>query len=114
MQTRIVNVPAEQITSEESFHSVFQRAFGFFSGYGHNGDAWIDCMTWLDTPTAALSELTVERGNLVAIRIQNPQDFQDRCPDLFQSLVEMTAFVNWRRRRKGEPPLLVLLLDGLY
>lgn len=114
MQTLIVTIRADQITSRETFHSAFQGALGFFEGYGRNGDAWIDCMTWLDDPESGLSQVTVAPGDLVAIRIDDAQDFQRRCPDLFGDLIEMAAFVNWRRVEKGEPPLLTLLFNGTF
>ncbi len=112
MQTLIVSIPADQITSVESFHAVFQEAFGFFEGYGCNGNAWIDCMTGLDDPEGGLSRVIVGSGELVALRIDDAHHFWQRCPDLFNDLVEMTAFVNWRRVKMGELPLLTLLLNG--
>lgn len=49
MQTTIVDIPAHEITDWDSFHDVFKRVFGFPDFYGRNMDAWIDCMTDLDS-----------------------------------------------------------------
>lgn len=114
MQTLVMTLPTERITSKETFHEVFQEVFGIFDGYGRNGDAWIDVMSCLDDEGGALTQVQVQQGDLVAIRIDEAQDFERRCPALFRDLVEMTGFVNRRRVEKGDLPILTLLLSGYF
>jgi RNAse (barnase) inhibitor barstar len=57
MRTTIIAIPADQITDWESFHSVFQAAFGFPDFYGRNMNAWIDCMSYLDEPPSGMTNV---------------------------------------------------------
>lgn len=112
MQTTVIAIPAGQITGWDSFHSVFQTAFGFPNFYGRNMDAWIDCMSYLDDPSSGMTSVPLGAGELVALRIDDIPDFQLRCPDQYQALIECVAFVNHRRIEAGEKPLLTLMLTG--
>jgi len=108
----IVSLPAEEIADSSSFHSVFQRVFGFPDFYGQNMNAWVDCMTYLDDSDAGMTSITVAKGDLLILRIDDAFDFRHRCPDQYDALVECAAFVNYRRVATGEPPVLALLLVG--
>jgi hypothetical protein len=74
-------------------------------------NAWIDCMTSVDTFSDGLSTVTVPPGALLVLRIDDPFDFKRRCPEQFDALIECTAFVNFRRTDFGGP-VLALLLNG--
>jgi hypothetical protein len=39
-------------------------------------------------------------------------DFKRRCPEVFDALVECSAFVNWRRIEKGKQGILALSFCG--
>jgi hypothetical protein len=99
-----VRLDASQLLDWDSFHSVFASVFGFPSFYGRNMDAWIDCMTWLDEDT----DMTTVRGSAsdpVVLYLDNV----DAVPaEIFQALVECSAFVNWRRLEVGDPAVLIL------
>jgi barstar (barnase inhibitor) len=114
MQTTVVVIPVEQITSWDSFHTVFQAALGFADFYGRNMDAWIDCMTHLDDPPSGMTSVSVGAGDLVALRIDDAPDFQRRCPEQYEALIECTAFVNFRRIELGGKPILTLILSGHF
>jgi len=103
-----VSIDARKITDSASFHSVFAEEFGFPSYYGRNMDAWIDCMTSLDTPEDGMSKVHVKPGHVVVIQIEHAQDFVARCPKLYADLVKCSSFVNWRLIEKGHEPLLAL------
>jgi Barstar (barnase inhibitor) len=109
---RTVTVPVEKIVDWPSFHETFQRALGFPDFYGRNMDAWIDCMTSVDTPSDGMTTLTVQPGELLVLRMDNPFEFRRRCPEQYDALVECTAFVNFRRVGVGELPVLALLYAG--
>ena len=95
-----------------SFHDVFQRELGFPDFYGRNMNAWIDCVTSVDTPSDGMTTVTVQPGEILVLRIDEPFEFRGRCPEQYDALVECTAFVNYRRVEIGEPPVLALLLVG--
>src|SRR4029453_14016667 len=97
MRTAVIPIPVDAIKDWESFHSVFQAALGFPDFYGRNMNAWIDCMTRIDDAASGMTSISVEAGDLVALRIDDAADFQRRCPEQFDALIECTAFVNYRR-----------------
>lgn len=105
-----VRIDARRILDKGTFHSVFAEAFGFPNFYGRNMDAWIDCMTSLDDPDAALSTVQVSPGEVVSLVMENAAEFKQRCPKEFADLLECSAFVNWRRIEQGHPPVLALAL----
>lgn len=112
MNSRIVEIPVERILDWESFHEVFRQTLGFPKFYGNNMDAWIDCMTAVDSIDDGLSTVTVQRGEMLVLKIDDAIDFRRRCPEQFDALVECCAFVNFRREEVGERPVLGILLSG--
>ncbi|MDR3472179.1 MAG: barstar family protein [Devosia sp.] len=114
MQITVVNIPTKQITDWDSFHAVFQAALGFPAFYGRNMDAWIDCMSYVDDADAGMSQVLVNSGEMLALRIDDAAGLQRRCPDQYSALVECTAFVNYRRVEIGGQPILALILSGWF
>lgn len=100
MNSRIVTIPVEKIVDWPSFHQVFQETLGCPEYYGRNMDAWIDCMTYVDEP--GMRAVTVNPGEIVVMRINNPFEFKKRCPERYAALVECTAFVPATRRASAE------------
>lgn len=109
---RTVTIPVEKIVDWPSFHETFQSELGFPDFYGRNMDAWIDCMTSVDTASDGMTTVTAQPGELLVLRIDDPFDFRRRCPEQYDALVECTAFVNFRRVKVGQPPVLALLFVG--
>jgi hypothetical protein len=93
---------------------VFQAVFGFPAFYGRNMNAWIDCMTYLHDSPSGMARICVDPGQLVAFRIDDAPDFQRRCPEQYEALIECTAFVNYRRIDLGGQPVLALILGGWF
>lgn len=114
MQTTVVTIPTAKITDWDTFHSVFQEALGFPGFYGRNMNAWIDCMTYLDEPSCGMTSVSVAEGELVALQINDAPDFQRRCPEQYEALIECASFVNFRRAELGQKPVLTLLLSGWF
>ena len=108
----VVRIPTSRITDWDSFHRVFAEVMGFPGFYGRNMDAWIDCMTSVDTASDGLTSITVQPDEILILRIDEPFEFRRRCPEQYDALVECTAFVNFRRVEVGELPVLALLLVG--
>jgi RNAse (barnase) inhibitor barstar len=110
----IVAIPVEKIRDWPTFHDVFQQTLGFPQFYGRNMDAWIDCMTSVDSPEDGLSAVTVEPNQILVLKIEDPFEFKKRCPEQFDAIMEGSAFVNFRRTEIGKAPVLALLLNGRY
>jgi hypothetical protein len=47
-------------------------------------------------------------GSVVVIEVEDVDDFATRCPELYDAIIEASAFVNWRRLAQGEPAVLAL------
>lgn len=112
VHTQVVNIPNGRIVDWESFHDVFDEALGFPGFYGRNMNAWIDCLTHADDSESGMVANPVAGGDLLTLSIINAAEFQQRCPEQFDALIECTAFVNYRRREVGDGPVLALLIDG--
>jgi hypothetical protein len=93
-----------------SFRDVFVKAFGFPDFCGCNMDAWIDCMSSLDCPEDGLSSIHVDPGQVVVLDLSGVNSLANRCPEIYEAVVECCAFVNYRRLGNGEPAVLALSL----
>jgi RNAse (barnase) inhibitor barstar len=103
-----VSVDCSEILDGDSFHDVFVRAFGFPAFYGRNLNAWIDCMTSLDAPDDGMSEVHCSPGTVLTLELQHVREFKECRPDLYDALIECSAFVNFRRNECGEPSVIAL------
>ena len=108
MAAVIVSIDCDKIRDWETFHDTFDEAFGFPSFYGRNMNAWIDCLTSLDAADDGMSKVTCESGSMVTIQLVNVNRFKIRCREQYESLVECSAFVNWRRIEMSDAPVLAL------
>jgi len=108
MESSVIRVDMDRISDWDSFHQVFKEELGFPDFYGRNMDAWIDCMSSLDYPEHGLSTVHVGKGEVLTMHLDHAKEFKERCPELFSSLTESAAFVNWRRTDKGRPAVLAL------
>jgi hypothetical protein len=102
-----VVLPTDQIRNDKTFHAACQRVFGFPDFYGHNMDAWIDCLSCLDDPGAEMSSLTLAPGELLIIVVPDSAQLKD---EVFNALIDGTITVNSRFVERGKPPLLALVL----
>ena len=48
------------------------------------------------------------------MKLDKACDFERRCLELYQALLQCTAFVNFRRREVGEAPVLAVLRRLLF
>ena len=108
MNPVVIKLPVDEIHDWDSFHTVFARVFGFPDFYGRNMDAWIDCMSSIDTPEDGLSKIhSCEEAGLL-LDLGECTEFATRCPEQYEAILYCTAFVNYRRIEAGEGPLLTL------
>lgn len=105
MPTTPVEIDSSRIVDWGSFHDAFSEAFGFPEFYGRNMNAWIDCMSYIDDPTAQMTGVHIGHDDTLTIVLRGAASFRQRCPDLYAELVECLAFVNQRLDPLGEPRL---------
>jgi hypothetical protein len=105
---RYTEVPVDlrEIVDVASFHAVFKRIMGFPEFYGANANAWVDCMTSIDAPDERMSTVHAPPGGVLVLALHSVSDFKKRCPEVFDALVGMVAFVNYRRLEMGDAPVL--------
>ncbi|HKC59844.1 MAG TPA: barstar family protein [Myxococcales bacterium] len=103
---RIV-LPTQEIRNEKTFHAVCQRLFGFPDFYGHTMDAWIDCLSCLDDPSADMSTITLAPGEQLLIVVPGSANLKD---EIFNALIDGAIAVNTRFVERGKPPPLALIL----
>ncbi|WP_299602806.1 barstar family protein [uncultured Tateyamaria sp.] len=103
-----MEIDGGSIRSVSDFHDVFAAAFGFPEFYGRNGNAWIDCMTDLDDPEAGMTKVHVEPGKCLTLQIENAKAMKRDAPEIWDTLADHTAFVNWRRIEMGQGAVLAL------
>ncbi|XGV99884.1 MAG: barstar family protein [Leptolyngbya sp. BL-A-14] len=107
---KLVRIDTNKISDWKSFHQVFKETLGFPDYYGANGNAWIDCMTYVDDPDLGMTQITVEKGGILILEVPESEKFKEVCPKQSEDLIANTAFVNWRRIEAGDKPVLALLL----
>lgn len=105
-----VCIDTNRISDWQSFHQVFKETLGFPDYYGANGNAWIDCMTYVDEPDLGITQITVAKGEILILEVPEPEKFKEVFPKQFEDLIMNTAFVNQRRIEVGDQPVLALLL----
>ncbi|MCH4822775.1 barstar family protein [Gramella lutea] len=92
-------VDANNIVDWKSFHKEVRNELKFPDYYGENMDAWIDC----------IDEIS-ENSDLV-IRIKNTQNLKNKNPEILNSLIECSQFVNTRKINQGEKNRVILDFD---
>jgi len=105
---KTVRIDTRRIKDWDTFHDLFAEVFGFPSFYGRNMDAWIDCMSYLDSPEDEMTSIRVQPNEVLTIHLEEASDFAERCPEQYKALVECSAFVNYRRVENGESAILAL------
>jgi len=105
---RNVQIDGNRISDWDSFHNHFAETLGFPVFYGRNMNAWNDCMTYLDDPAAGMTSVHVAPGDVLVLCISGATDLKKRCPEIYEALVECSAFVNYRRIEKGEQAVIAI------
>ena len=103
-----VSLDTKQIKDWKSFHLLCKEKFGFPDFYGMNMNAWIDCLTYLDE-SDGMSRFSLAEGEILYIEVSDSENFNSRLPEIFNTLVESSAFVNRRYADEGKSPVLALV-----
>jgi len=106
--TKNIQIDGDKIKDSDSFHDLFSEVLGFPKFYGRNMNAWIDCMTYLDEPEAGMTSVHVVPGDVLVLCVSSAADFKKRRPEIYEALLECSAFVNYRRVEKGQSAILAL------
>ena len=104
-----VYLDGRAITDWPSFHRECQLAFGFPDFYGHNMNAWIDCLSYL-RDDEGMTRFKLAADEILQIEISHSDALRGNMPDLLDELQECIAFINDRYADYGEKPALTLLL----
>lgn len=99
----------ETITDWKTFHLQCQNAFGFPEFYGHNMDAWVDCLSYL-RDDEGMSKFRLKPNEILQIEMTHAELLRLRVPDLLEELKFCIDGINERYEDYGEKPALVLVL----
>lgn len=107
-----VDIDLAKVSDWESFHTEFANVMGFPEFYGHNMNAWEDCMSDLSRPDiVGMTKVVVPSGEDLVLILSGTIEFRSRQPEIFASLVDSTARVNQAKGSiSGASKLLLLLL----
>ena len=105
---KIVKVNTDEILDWDSFHDLFSKKFGFPKFYGGNMDAWIDCMTSLDSPDDGMTSIHAKQGETIILELENITSLANRNKEIYEAIIECSAFVNHRKIELGENAVLTL------
>lgn len=108
----VVRISGRRLVDRNNFHEEFAEAFGFPEFYGKNMNAWIDCLTSLDSPEHGMTRVHAPPGGLVVLQIDEYEYLRKRRKDLAIEIMECAAFVNWRKLQVGEPAVLALSFNA--
>ena len=67
----LVRIDGTRLRDWEALHNVFASEFGFPDFYGRNMDAWIDCMTSLDSPEDGLTSIHGSVSDPVVLQLDD-------------------------------------------
>lgn len=104
-----VQLDGEIIRNWRDFHRESQAAFGFPEFYGHNMDAWIDCLSTLRDGDG-MSKFTLGPDDVLEIEVLHAGFLRRHAPEILDALLDCAAAVNDRYAENGEKPALTVLL----
>ncbi|KAB1155363.1 barnase inhibitor [Tenacibaculum aiptasiae] len=95
-----INVNLADVLDKESFHNVFALAFSFPNYYGKNMDAWIDSV-----------DDYCSEYKMVVLELKNSEILKKTNRKILNDLLECSAFVNYRRLKRGDNPSLIISMN---
>ncbi len=101
-----VTLDTKAINDWDSFHTVCREAFGFPEFYGRNGNAFIDCLSYLD---GGMTRFALKAGETLIVELPDADEFAKRAPEQAMALLGWIGDVNARSVEVGEPPQVMLL-----
>ena len=104
----IIRIDSRKLMDDDTLHTTLSEAFGLLPSYGKNLDALVDCLTHLDDPKAGLSRTRTFPGQVALLAIEHVDGLGKPQETQLKRLVDVVAFVNWRRMEKGQAPVLAV------
>jgi len=104
-----VQLTGTMIVDWDSFHTICAEQFGFPDFYGRNGNAWIDCLTYVDVGDG-MSRFHLEPGEKLWIEVTDSESLRERLSPILEALIDWTNSVNARFLHAGAEPRLELVL----
>ncbi|MGE5651281.1 barstar family protein [Noviherbaspirillum sp. UKPF54] len=104
-----VRLNGKAIRNWRDFHRESRSAFGFPEFYGHNMDAWIDCLSTLREGDG-MSRFTLGPDDALDVEVLHADILRRQAPEILDALLDCAAAVNERYEENGEKPALRLLL----
>ena len=103
-----VTINTKAIKNWDTFHAVCKKAFGFPDFYGRNGNAFIDCLSDLDSDDG-MTRFVLNLGESLTVELPGAYEFAERAPEQTVALLAWIGAANARYVENGKPPRLVLL-----
>jgi len=103
-----VVIDTKAIHDWETLHAVCKEAFGFPDFYGRNGNAFIDCLTYLDEGDG-MSRFVLEPGETLTVELTDSYVFADRAPEQAVALFAWIGATNERHVDDGKQPMLLMV-----
>jgi hypothetical protein len=103
-----VTIDTKAIKDWDSLHTVCKKAFGFPDFYGRNGNAFIDCLSDLDSDDG-ITRFVLYRGETLTVELPGAYEFAGRAPEQAVALLAWIGAANARYVENGKPPRLALL-----
>ena len=106
----VARLDGSAIIDWDSFHTACEKEFGFPGFYGRNGNAWIDCMSYIDEDNG-MTRFALQPAESLLIEVSDSDGLRRRAPEILEELIELTAAVNERFvESEGRPKLELSLL----
>ena len=102
----MVRIDCSNITDWETFRDEFAQSFGFPAFYGRNLNAWIDCKPCLDEDDEC--DVTISTGEHVTLQLFKAAELKRTKLEILSTILELSAFINWRRVEQGHAPILMV------
>ena len=107
----VIRVDARRLTDKASLYAALDELFGFPADSGKNLDAIIDLLTYLDAPQTRSSRLQVLPGQIILLVLEHMEGHNKHTEVQIAALLDVIAFVNWRRLEKGQTPILAVAYE---
>lgn len=104
-----VQLNGASITDWTSFHIACQNAFGFPDFYGHNMDAWVDCLSYL-RDADGMTKFRLRDDEILQIEVSQSGLMRSQAPDILEEMTFCIDGINERYVDYGEKPALRLVL----
>jgi RNAse (barnase) inhibitor barstar len=109
IEMKTIEVLFSIFKSESTFHTAFAEIMGFPGSYGHNWDAWIDCMSYLDDFATGMTQVSLKENEQLELKIFG-YEFAEELDksDVFRHFCICSGFVNSRfAERQSETRLII-------